>query len=228
MRKILLDNNYKPKGETDVHYELKQIAKYILRINGYTIIGDEITTGYDTYLYNYDQFNEHKKSKSIIDIIGISHGGDLGEMSLEYTYKKKDKRPNIKSWGIEAKATLSDFKNGFNTACEKVSIITPKGIIPIELVPPKIGLIEVDLETYKICDKHGFYIKQGVEEIIKPKVKYDRYLGNNKQETKENHQVWCNDMIKEIALRHSNVMMWKRQEIDIEIQKVRGRKKGRR
>jgi len=52
--------------------------------------------------------------------------------------------------GIESKASYTDFLNGFCCQCENTYIIAPTGIIPVDKLPAKIGLIEVDLENYTI------------------------------------------------------------------------------
>ena len=47
---------------------------------------------------------------------------------------------------MEAKASLSDFKNGFSVAGDYSYVIAPAGIIKKELIPDGVGLIEVDME----------------------------------------------------------------------------------
>lgn len=55
--------------------------------------------------------------------------------------------------GIESKASYSDFLNGFCCQAEYTYIIAPIGVIPVDKIPDKIGLIEVDLNNYSI--KHS-------------------------------------------------------------------------
>ena len=152
---MLLDNNYQPKNESKEHYELKQIAKYILKNKGYSLIGEEIELrGRPYYLNNFPQFNSHRFSKSRVDVIGLLNKGCFN------TYKE----PTFKSLGMESKVSLSDFKNGFCTLCEKTYIISPIGVIPHELIPKNIGLIEVDLDNYTIekdiYRTNGLYLKE--------------------------------------------------------------------
>lgn len=132
-----------PKNETKEHYELKQIAKYILFSRGYKNIATEVygCQGKDNFDIKgcYD--------KDIIDVVGI-----------KTTAWYNAEIPDFKIMGIEAKASLSDFKNGFCTGCDLTYVIAPKGIIPIKLLPKGIGLIEVDLENYKIIPDY-----QGIE-----------------------------------------------------------------
>jgi competence CoiA-like predicted nuclease len=45
VNKILLPNNYQNKNESKEHYELKQIAKYILKSKNCNVIGEEINIG---------------------------------------------------------------------------------------------------------------------------------------------------------------------------------------
>ena len=57
---------------------------------------------------------------------------------------------DFKVMGIEAKASYSDFLNGFCCQCEYTYIIAPVGIIPIDKLPKGIGLITIDLQNYSI------------------------------------------------------------------------------
>lgn len=195
---MLLDNNYKPGNESAEHYELKQIAKYILKNKGYNIIGEEIEIGIGKYLNDYKQFNNKKLHKSRIDVVGLNLKGTF----YSYVpYRKKDiekgkdiiyKEPLFKSMGIEAKVSLSDFKNGFNTKCEKTYIIAPKGVIPLELIPKNIGLIEVDLNNYSIKDEQGRFIFEGINEVIKARINLDpRFKLRDKPIDNKEYQHFC-------------------------------------
>lgn len=58
----------------------------------------------------------------------------------------------IEEWTIktiEAKASLSDFRAGFNVSGDYSYIIAPKGIIPIKEVPKSIGLLEFDFNLFE-------------------------------------------------------------------------------
>jgi len=68
--------------------------------------------------------------------------------------------------GIEAKASYSDYLNGFCCQCEYTYIIAPIGIIPIEKLPPKIGIIEIDLKNYSIKqNRPGKFEFKGIETV---------------------------------------------------------------
>ncbi len=150
---MLLNKNYN-KNESKIHYELKQIAKYVLYQKGYTCIATEVSmTRYNRYLDSYPWFNKNAVSKIIIDAVGIR--GNLintRHMDLE----------NYKSMGIESKASYSDFINGFCTQCEYTYVIAPVGIIPIDKIPDKIGLIEVDLDNYRIEWGRDGFVFEGI------------------------------------------------------------------
>lgn len=49
---------------------------------------------------------------------------------------------------VEAKASLSDFRNGFSLTAEYSYIIAPVGIIPKVEIPPKVGLLEFDFDKF--------------------------------------------------------------------------------
>ena len=71
-----------------------------------------------------------------------------------------------KVMGIEAKASYQDFLNGFCCQCEYTYVIAPVGIIPVDKLPPKIGLIEIDLQKYSIKQNGvGKFEFKGVETV---------------------------------------------------------------
>lgn len=69
--------------------------------------------------------------------------------------------------GFEAKASLSDYRNGFNAGADKTYIIAPKGIIPYNEIPKGIGFYEVDLKNYKISivKNKGIVLNDGIKLI---------------------------------------------------------------
>lgn len=96
------------------------------------------------YLKQYNWFKSKAINKNIIDVIGVK--GNLLHLR-EATVDK------YKVMGIESKASYADFLNGFCCQCEYTYIIAPIGVIPVDKIPEKIGLIEVDLNNYLI--KHS-------------------------------------------------------------------------
>ncbi len=53
--------------------------------------------------------------------------------------------------GVEVKNSRSDFKNGFiHVGCDYNYLLYPKGLIKRSEVDTKIGLIEVDLDQFKV------------------------------------------------------------------------------
>ena len=171
---------------------------------------EEINIGKGYYLNEYDQFNKNKLDKSIIDTIGLIVKGCFSPR----------KEPLFKSIGIEAKVSLADFKNGFCTRCERTYIIAPKGIIPFELLPAKIGLIEVNLDDYKIIynNKDNKFEFGGINEVVKARSYMDEYFGKNKVKSKDNkkYQQWCKQVMKMIGNRYTIDNLFKKYEIDVE------------
>ena len=64
--------------------------------------------------------------------------------------------------GIEAKASYQDFLNGFCCQAEYTYLIAPIGVIPVDKLPPKIGLIECDLEKYTIKNRVNKFEFKGI------------------------------------------------------------------
>jgi hypothetical protein len=198
---ILLNENYN-KNETKAHYELKQIAKYILHSRGYKQIATEVCIGMDItqYLKNYN-FKPSALRKNIIDTIGLK----TNNISL-----RKPNYSKIKVMGIEAKASLSDYKNGFCTNCEYLYIITPKGIIPKEKIPKNIGLIEVDLDNYKIKQGRSGFEFTGIETVIQAKSrKKELYKGE------QTFSVKMFNVLRSIAYRSTVNDLFKNNEIEV-------------
>lgn len=220
---MLIKNHHCPKNESEIHYELKQIAKFWLKNRSYNIIGEEINVKRSEYLNKYDQFNEHKKSKFIIDVVGLSLNGcfytnkpwqpDKSLISIEsITYTE----PVFKAIGIESKASLSDFKNGFNTSCERTYVIAPKGVIPIKLIPKNIGLIEVDMDNYKIIKGDNGFKFVGVEKVRNANINLDPCFTIRDEPIKnKEYQHFCKDTMRFIAYRYSCDALSKMSEIEL-------------
>jgi hypothetical protein len=134
---MLLQTANIPKNETPEHYELKQIAKYMLWRFNYNIMASE-AHGILNYEYAFE--NNIKLKHGYYDVLGLK----LKWQNLDTSEIK------ITTMGIEAKASLSDFKNGFNISADYTYIISPKGILNIKDIPDEVGLIEVDLNSYSI------------------------------------------------------------------------------
>jgi hypothetical protein len=174
---------------------LKEIGKYILWGWGYNKLATEVAG-----MYSYD-LNILKKN--VIDVVGAKtiHPFVKGE-------GYKPKYYDIK--GIEAKASLSDFKNGFCAAPAHTYIIAPKGIIPKELIPEKIGFIEVDFNSFSM--KRGssrIEDMSGVDIVIKPKRRLD-----SRFQSKEDYQKWGMDTLERIAYRCSQELLFWRNTIE--------------
>lgn len=69
---------------------------------------------------------------------------------IKLSSKKFNELPEIITYGFESKASLADYKNGFNAGADYTYIIAPKGVIPVADIPQGIGFYEVDLDDYKI------------------------------------------------------------------------------
>lgn len=109
---------------------------------------------YCQYLKEYDWFKDKAVFKNTIDVVGVK-GNFLN--SRQNTVDK------YKVMGYESKASYQDFLNGFCCQCEYTYVIAPKGIIPVDKIPAKIGLIEIDLENYTIKRNNRAFEFTGIE-----------------------------------------------------------------
>lgn len=182
-------NFNRPKNETETHFLLKEISKYILFGWGYNKLGTEVPDMWDLDI--------GKKRKEIIDCVGLKKISD-GKGKYHYDMK-----------GIEAKASLSDFKNGFCCAPAMTYIIAPTGVIPINLLPEKIGFIEVDLDI--------FAIKKWSQKILDMKgvtlVKRAKKRIDSRFKSEEAYRKWCEKNLESVAYRCSNELLFWRNYI---------------
>jgi hypothetical protein len=117
---------------------------------------------------------------------------------------------NYKVMGIESKASYQDFLNGFCCQCEYTYIITPIGIIPIDKIPSKIGLIEVDLDSYTIKNiRRGFEFKG----IITTKQCQSRKKDLYKRD--DIYRVDTFNILRKIAYRNTVNDLFKKNEIEV-------------
>ena len=183
----------RPKNETETHFLLKEISKYILWGWGYNKLGTEVGGMWDNDISKI--FHKGGKSrKDIIDAVGIKKIHVKGKKSY-YDVK-----------GIEAKASLSDFKNGFCAAPAMTYIIAPVNVIPVEQIPDKIGFIEVDLDNFqlkkdsqKIPDMKGIFLVRRAKKRIDSRFK-----------SEESYRKWCGETLERVAYRcGSELLFWR-------------------
>lgn len=152
------------------------------------------------YLKDYKWFNKNAIRKNIIDVIGMKGN------SLHSKHKHMD---DYKVMGIESKASYADFCNGFCCQCEYTYIIAPIGVVPVDKIPKKIGLIEVDLKKYKIKHNQRFEFNG---------VFTTKQCGSRKKELfkdSETYRIYVTNMLKSIAYRSTVNDIFKKSEIEI-------------
>jgi len=135
---------YQKKNETERHYMLKQISKYIAFERGFKVLAEEVN------LFSTNKLG----NKSIADLVGIR---------MNNTYGKKE--PKIDTICIEAKQSKSDYMNSFVSSADFNYIITPKGLLTKEDMLEGIGLITVDFDKLKFSKR--MEIIKGVETVKK-------------------------------------------------------------
>lgn len=111
--------------------------------------------------------------------------------------------------GIESKASYQDFLNGFCCQCEYTYIIAPVGVIPVDKLPQKIGLIEVDLENYTIRNRSKFEFKG---------ITTTKQCSSRKRELYKRDDIYRVDtfnVLRRIAYRNTVNDLFKKNEIKI-------------
>jgi len=183
-------NFNKPKNESETHFLLKEISKYILFGWGYKMLATEVGGMWDLDI--------GKKRKEIIDCVGLKKISD-GRGKYHYDVK-----------GIEAKASLSDYNNGFCCASAMSYVISTVNTIPINLLPPSIGLIEVDFDIFEL-KKYSQRIPdmQGVELVKRAKRKID-----SRFKSEEAYRKWCEKCLERVAYRSSSELLFWRNFIE--------------
>ena len=190
-------NYNRPKNETETHFLLKEISKYILFGWGYNKLGTEVGGMWDNDISKLFH-KEDKHRKDIIDCVGLRK---VSEGRGKYHYDMK---------GIEAKASLSDFKNGFCASPAYTYVISTLGTIPVDLVPKDIGFIEVDLDIFEL-KKYSQKIPdmKGVELVRRAKKRIDSRFKNE-----EKYREWCEKSLEGIAYRSSSELLFWRNYIE--------------
>ena len=180
----------RPKNETETHFLLKEISKYILFGWGYKMLATEVGGMWDLDI--------GKKRKEIIDCVGIKKVR-IAPRKFQYDVK-----------GIEAKVSLSDFKNGFCCASAYTYIISTVNTIPIELIPKDIGLIEVDIDNFEL-KKYSQKLSdmKGVSLVRRAKKRID-----SRFKSEEAYRKWCADSLERIAYRSSSELLFWRNYIE--------------
>jgi len=180
----------RPKNETETHFLLKEISKYILFGWGYKMLATEVGGMWDLDI--------GKKRKEIIDCVGIKK---VRIAPRKYHYDMN---------GIEAKASLSDYKNGFCCAPAFSYIICPVNTIPLDILPDTIGCIEVDLDIFEL-KKYSQKISdmKGVSLVMKARKRID-----SRFKSEEKYRKWCADSLERIAYRSSSELLFWRNFIE--------------
>ena len=118
---------------------------------------------------------------------------------------------SYKVMGIEAKASYSDFLNGFCCQCEYTYVIAPVGIIPVDKLPKSIGLIEVALEKYTIKNKFNKFEFKGINTV--------KQCSSRRKEMYKRDDIFRIDtfnVLRKIAYRNTVNDIFKKNEIMIE------------
>ena len=158
-------------------------------------------TKYSQYLKDYEWFNGKAISKNTIDVVGIK--GNMLNL-------KNNNVDSYKVMGIEAKASYSDFLNGFCCQCEYTYVIAPVGIIPVDKLPKGVGLIECDILNYTIKNKFNKFEFKGINTI--------KQCSSRRKEIYKRDDIYRVDtfnVLRKIAYRNTINDLFKKNEIKI-------------
>ena len=84
--------------------------------------------------------------RTFLDEVAEAHGLRVYDLLTSTVLS----RPEPVFKGVEAKATLQDFRSGFCMFPDYTYVIAPKGIVPVVEVPKSVGLLEVDLAKVSV------------------------------------------------------------------------------
>jgi|AntRauTorckE6833_2_1112554.scaffolds.fasta_scaffold03967_9 hypothetical protein len=118
-----------PLNESSTHYLLKLVAsKYLKDKKNCKFIAKEVYVGDEKNPYLNSKY---RTTKQITDVIGMTVRG------------RKKRRT---AFNIEVKVSKEDFKAGYTLAGDYNYIMAPKNVLTRDDMPPKVGLVEVDLD----------------------------------------------------------------------------------
>ena len=124
---------------------------------------------------------------------------------------RENNMDKYKVMGIEAKASYSDFLNGFCCQCEYTYIIALIDVIPVDKLPKGIGLIECDLEKYSIKQNGlGKFEFKGIETV--------KQCSSRRKDIYKRNDIYLVDtfnVLRKIAYRNTVNDLYKKNEIEI-------------
>lgn len=134
----------------------------------------------------------------------------LGYYKELYQHVRFYSRHEYQMRGIEVKVSYSDFKNGFNMLAEYSYVLAPKGIVPKEELPKKVGLLEFDFDAYATYieedDKEEAWF-QALTLVKRPKKEYDPQFvtqkGKKSHFERSRHAMFCEDVLFTIAQQNT-------------------------
>lgn len=190
----------RPKNQTEEHYFCQNVGKmFLYHYHNCRYIGTEIPgcqhMDHDFVAYSdfHNGWGHNKNRKRIIDVMGMTR--------------------KFQVYGIEAKASLSDYRNGFCACLPYTYIICPKDVIPIEDVHPYIGLIYVDIPNFHIVGYGNMY---GIEVVRGARKRIDsRWLDKNNNFDEERYYRTVDKWYDYIAYRNTVQSVYNRSQLPI-------------
>ena len=137
-------------SKTDLTKQLTKIGYLHLKNKGCYAISTEVKV----YVWSKRDWSNKQDRHWAIDLLGFRH--KYLPHNKQYTNENGKNIYRIPILdGIEIKTSRADFRNGFiHTGCHYNYILIPKGLVNKNEVHKDIGIIEVDLENFKL-KKHS-------------------------------------------------------------------------
>lgn len=187
----------RPKNQSPEHYFCENAGKmFLFHYHNCRYIGTEIPGCYhmDSDFVSYSETHYYgSRRKNIIDVLGMTR--------------------KFQCYGVEAKASVSDFRNGFCACMPYTYIICPKDVIPVELIPPKIGLIYVDIPNFHVV---GYGDIRGLEVVRGARKRIDkRWLDSDGKFDEDRYYKYVDKWYDHIAYRNTIQSVYNRSQLPI-------------
>lgn len=189
----------RPLNQSPEHFFCENVGKmFLFHYYNCRYIGTEIPGCFhmDSDFTAYSEFKNgfgRNKHKSVIDVLGMTR--------------------KFQCYGVEAKASLADYRNGFCACMPYTYIICPKDVIPISELPPKIGLIYVDIPNFHVV---GYGDIRGVEVVRGARKRIDsRWLDKDGNFDEERYYRTVDKWYDYIAYRNTVMSVYNRSELPI-------------
>ena len=156
--------------------------------------------GKEYFKYKGNWYRERKTRKNlvhdIVDVLGLEEKVVGKWKENEEGNFFVERKSIYQTRGIEAKASVGDFRSGYCKSFNYSYVITPRNLISVKELELNVGLIEVDLDKFVL--KNNIIDVKGIK--VKKRPIYKDYYGDR-----------CNEVIfnflNKIAVKNTNIII---------------------